>query len=92
MLKGLVIPQRCETAYAVYAPLCVLDGVDPDALYWDADEGEETTHQALFKRLWSAAFDDVSDLPSPILRTKMRPRDPYVDPAMGFDLEIEPPF
>lgn len=95
MLKGLVIPQRWETAYAVYAPLCVLADINPDDLYWD-DEGDyEVTHKDLLKRLWSAAFDaDASDLPHPTQRTKVAPSlPPGQDPwAKGLSLDDEPPF
>jgi hypothetical protein len=58
------------------------------------------THKDLFKRLWTAAFDDVSDLPPPVVRSKVPvkvhskvpAKDPYDDPSKGFDLGFDDDF
>src|SRR4051794_37807366 len=78
-LQGKVIPERWETAYAVYAPLCEIAGVELEALYYDDDrydgydEPPQITHKELLKRLWAAAFDGASDLPAPVMRSKVPP-------------------
>ncbi|WP_424532538.1 hypothetical protein ACOZ38_19895 [Sphaerisporangium viridialbum] len=100
VLKGAVIPQRWETAYAVYAPLCALADIDPDVLYWDGEgngynDPDQITHKELFKRLWSAAFDDeASDLLYPTLRIKVPPPKPPSNNPWGNGLSLadEPPF
>ncbi|WP_371786930.1 hypothetical protein [Streptosporangium subroseum] len=98
-LKGLVIPERWETAYAVYAPLCDMAKVDPEAEYYEEenngyqDEPPKITHRELLIRLWSAAFDDVEDLPLPVLRSKVPWPLPSPPPSrFGNDLSDEPPF
>ncbi|MFD8562976.1 hypothetical protein ACFV1N_37360 [Streptosporangium canum] len=100
VLKGLVIPQRWETAYAVYAPLCALADVDPDALYWEDDgnpfsngEPAQITHKELLKRLWSEAFeDDISHLPYTFVRTKVPPPSPPENDPWAAASASEPPF
>jgi hypothetical protein len=90
-LHGKIIPERWETAYAVYAPLCELAGIDPEAEYYrdldydGYDEPPRSTHKELFRAAWSAAFD-VEELPPPALGSKVPP------PSPPPDLSDEPPF
>jgi hypothetical protein len=69
----MTVPERRETMYAVYAPLCQLAGVDPDHPYrWRVEylvEGEEgleyqevawkepRPHKDVLRTLWNAAID-----------------------------------
>ncbi|MFI7633918.1 hypothetical protein [Nonomuraea sp. NPDC049400] len=91
-LHGKVIPERWETAYAIYAPLCALADVDPDAEYYHNDyegygEPDTSTHKELFRRAWSAAFD-TEELPPPLLGAKVT--NTQAQPVLDFS--DEPPF
>lgn len=101
-LHGKIIPERWETAYAVYAPLCRLADVDPQAEYYmrvDEDwnyEPPKSTHQEQYRRAWSAAFD-TEELPPPLLDSPVPAPEP--PPSRGFggrfggsDFSDEPPF
>lgn len=76
-LHGKVIPERWETAYAVYAPLCRLSDIDPneeyynDSEYNNYDEPPTSTHKELFRQAWSAAFD-TEELPPPVLGSRVQ--------------------
>ncbi|MEV4183788.1 hypothetical protein AB0J28_20405 [Streptosporangium canum] len=91
-LKGSVVPERWDTMWAIYAPLCAIANVDPDALYEEDREydSEEITHRGELMRHWNAAVD--GDWPS-IHRTKVEPRN--APPQGGFggsSFSDEPPF
>ncbi|MFF3437611.1 hypothetical protein [Streptosporangium sp. NPDC002721] len=96
-LSGEGIPKKWETAYAVYAPLCAMAGVDLDAKYYENDEDHrydkgpaELTHMELLNQLWNAAIDGADDLPPPTLRSKVPP--PRNDPWTAADYANEPAF
>lgn len=97
-LHGKIIPERWETAYAVYAPLCELAGIDPDAEYYRDNEyngyGDPptSTHRELFRQAWSAAFD-TEELPPPVLGAKVPPPPPPSPPRPAYSpLSDGPPF
>lgn len=89
VLKGSSIPERWDTMYAVYAPLCQLAGVNPDDDYrWQvqyAVEGKNGTeyavdtwklaHSDVLRALWNAAIDGDPSF-DVISRTKVEPRKP----------------
>lgn len=91
VLKGLSVPERWETMYAVYAPLCELAGVDPDAPYrWAVQyqvEGEggpeyevvtwkhPSAHKDVLRTLWNAAIDGDPSF-DVMNRTKVERRKP----------------
>lgn len=106
-LKGMTVPERWSTMWAIYAPLCALADIDPDDVYEYEEDGdrydgpEHITHREELQRRWNAAMDD--DLPIPP-RTKVVPRnvrqdDPWASatPAsskggFGGGFSDEPPF
>ncbi|MET9240964.1 hypothetical protein [Nonomuraea sp. NPDC003709] len=95
-LHGKIIPERWETAYAVYAPLCALAGIDPDAEYYRNDfegygEPDTSTHKELFRQAWSAAFD-TEELPPPILGARAPQVTLNANLVPVSDFSGEPPF
>lgn len=106
LLKGIHVPERWETMWAIYAPLCALADVDPDALYEEDrggyDDSYQVTHRGELKERWNAVVDgDYLRIPN---RTKVQPRSgptsgPWATPVPaqgGFgwssDFSDEPPF
>ncbi len=85
----------------MYAPLCELAGIDPEAEYYQDDEdgnyGEydeppRSTHKELFRQAWSAAFD-TEELPPPVLRSPVHsPPQPSSPFSYGSPFPDEPPF
>ncbi|MEV4804980.1 hypothetical protein AB0K18_33695 [Nonomuraea sp. NPDC049421] len=103
-LRGKIIPERWETAYAVYAPLCQLAEINPEAEYYmavgddwdDRYEPPKSTHKEQFRRVWSAAFD-TEELPPPLLDTPVTIVPPSNSSVRlggfgGSDFSDEPPF
>jgi hypothetical protein len=92
-LHGKVIPERWETAYAIYAPLCRIADIDPNQEYYKDGEYDRfnepdiLTHKELFRQAWSAAFD-TEELPPPVLGSRV---ERTVQPA-ATDFSDEPPF
>ncbi|MEZ7132688.1 hypothetical protein ACBR40_45760 [Nonomuraea sp. AD125B] len=80
VLKGLTVPERWSTMWAIYAPLCALADIDPDDVYEEDSNGYDgpyrITHREELQRRWNATVDG-DDLPIPS-RTK------YVPPRGGF--------
>jgi hypothetical protein len=96
VLKGTTVPERWDTMYAVYAPLCAIADIDPDALYEEEHGGydgpEVVTHKEVLKRRWNSVVDgdDVAHyVPS---RTKVEPRSTPGAQSLPYDLSDEPPF
>ncbi|MEV4078362.1 hypothetical protein [Nonomuraea fuscirosea] len=107
VLKGLTVPERWSTIWAIYAPLCALADINPDDVYEEDSGGydgpDRITHREEFQRRWNAAVDG-DDLPIPF-RTKYVPSpsvpqdDPWASatPApsqggFGGGFSDEPPF
>ncbi|RBQ19833.1 hypothetical protein DP939_14085 [Spongiactinospora rosea] len=104
-LRGLIIPERWETVWAVYAPRCALADVDPQAQYYlrqhedNRYEPLTPTHKEEFRQVWSAAFD-TEELPPPFFGARVpspqpgAPRgDGFYDPwASAAPAADEPPF
>ncbi|MER6831982.1 hypothetical protein ABT352_38750 [Streptosporangium sp. NPDC000563] len=82
VLKGLSVPGRWPTMWAIYAPLCVLANIDPDDVYEEDtggyDEPDRITHRDELQQRWNAAMDD--DLPIRHRTKYVPPRVPQNDP------------
>jgi hypothetical protein len=81
MITGKVLPERGRL-YAVFAVLCDMAEVDPDADHWEGmyNNDEPESHWQYLRRLWDAALEDEADAP-PLPRPTPPPPDPQPAPA-----------